>query len=70
VTRALLEAAVRHARSRGARIVEGYPVEYRGGVADAWVFTGAASTFRKAGVREVARRSPTRPIFRKTLRAR
>jgi GNAT superfamily N-acetyltransferase len=70
VTRALLEAAVRHARSRGARIVEGYPVEYRGGVADAWVFTGAASTFRKAGFREVARRSPTRPIFRKTLRAR
>ena len=68
VTRALLEAAARFARSRGARIVEGYPVEYRGGVADAWVFTGAASTFRKAGFREVARRSPTRPIFRKGLR--
>ncbi|HSN90987.1 MAG TPA: GNAT family N-acetyltransferase [Anaeromyxobacteraceae bacterium] len=68
VTRALLDAAVRHARGRGARIVEGYPVEYRGGVADDWVFTGAPSTFRKAGFREVARRSPTRPVFRRILR--
>jgi GNAT superfamily N-acetyltransferase len=68
VTGALLEAAVRFARSRGARIVEGYPVAYRRGVADAWVFTGAASTFRRAGFREVARRSPTRPILRKAVR--
>jgi GNAT superfamily N-acetyltransferase len=68
VTLALLEAAVRFARRRGARVVEGYPVEYRAGVADAWVFTGAASTFRKAGFEEVARRSPTRPILRKAVR--
>jgi GNAT superfamily N-acetyltransferase len=69
VARALLRAAVAHARSRGARIVEGYPVDYRREVADAWVYHGAASTFRAAGFEEVARRSPTRPILRKALRA-
>jgi len=32
--------------------------------ADAFVFTGLASAFRKAGFKEVARGSPTRPIMR------
>jgi GNAT superfamily N-acetyltransferase len=67
LTRALIEGAVRHARSRGARIVEAYPVDVDGALADASVYTGAASTFRALGFAEVARRSPTRPILRRAL---
>jgi GNAT superfamily N-acetyltransferase len=68
VTRALIDAAVRHARAGGARAVEAYPVDYAGEVADAWAYTGAASTFRAARFAEVARRSPSRPIVRRALR--
>jgi hypothetical protein len=32
--------------------------------ADAFAWNGLAAAFRKAGFREVARRSPTRPIMR------
>lgn len=70
VTVKLLEAAVRHARARGAECIEGYPVEpKKDSVPDVWVFTGLAAAFRKAGFREVARRSETRPIMRRMLRA-
>jgi GNAT superfamily N-acetyltransferase len=65
VTRALIEAAARFARGRGARLVEGYPVDAHDRQADAFVYTGLASTFTKAGFQEVARRSPTRPIVRR-----
>jgi GNAT superfamily N-acetyltransferase len=62
---ALLTGAVAFAAGRGARLVEGYPVEPRQPfVADAFVWTGLASTFRRAGFVEVARRSETRPIMR------
>jgi len=67
----LLEAAAAHARARGARILEGYPTEPGSGrAADAFVWTGLASQFRRAGFSEVVRRSRTRPIMRRTLRAR
>ncbi len=69
LTRALIEAALAHARAAGARLVEAYPVDSRRPLADAWVYTGAASTFRRLGFREAARRSRTRPILRKALRA-
>ncbi|HET9940368.1 MAG TPA: GNAT family N-acetyltransferase [Candidatus Eisenbacteria bacterium] len=70
VTVKLLEAAAKHARSRGADCLEGYPVEPRkDSVPDVWVFTGLAGAFRKAGFVEVARRSETRPIMRRELRA-
>jgi GNAT superfamily N-acetyltransferase len=63
---ALLKAAVKHARAHGARCVEGYPSEPRSGrLPDAFAFTGTVSGFKKAGFKEVARRSPTRPIMRK-----
>ncbi len=65
LTRALVEAAVRFARSRGARLVEAYPVEPARDVSDASMYRGAASTFRALGFVEVARRSRTRPIMRK-----
>jgi GNAT superfamily N-acetyltransferase len=61
----LLRAAANHARSRGASIVEGYPVEPRtDSMPDAFAWTGLVSAFLKAGFREVARRSATRPIMR------
>jgi GNAT superfamily N-acetyltransferase len=64
----LLEAAVRYARTRGARIIEGYPVEPRqGAIPDAFAWTGTAAAFRQAGFTAVARRSPTRPIVRRVL---
>ena len=68
ITAQLLEAAVKFARKQGAPILEGYPVEPRRDQADAFVYTGLASAFRKAGFQEVARHSPTRPIFRRELK--
>jgi molybdopterin converting factor subunit 1 len=65
----LLREAARHARAHGARILEGYPVEPNGKTPDAFAWWGLAEAFRAAGFREVARRSSTRPIMRKTLRA-
>ena len=68
VTVFLLEAAARHAASRGARILEGYPVESRGGNAPApFVWTGLPGSFEQAGFTEVARRSTTRPIMRRAV---
>lgn len=65
----MIAAAARHAARRGARLVEGYPAEARSGrLPDVFAFTGLPSAFAAAGFREVARRSPTRPIMRKTLR--
>lgn len=64
----LLRQAVELARKRGARIVEGYPVEPRQDPApDAFLWTGTASAFQRAGFREVARRSETRPIMRRAV---
>jgi GNAT superfamily N-acetyltransferase len=61
----LLKAAVDFARSLGASIVEGYPVEPDGDNYPAvFAWTGTAKTYRRAGFDEVARRSPTRPIMR------
>ena len=60
----LLKAAVAYARKRGARIIEGYPVEpKKGQLPDAFAWIGLPSTFERAGFVEVLRRSPTRPIM-------
>ncbi len=65
----MLEAAAEFARSNGASIVEGYPVEPSSERApDPFIWTGTASAFRKAGFKEVARRSATRPIMRRVTR--
>ena len=64
----LLRAAADYARRKGARILEGYPVDTRKGRwADPFVYTGTVSVFRRAGFREVARRSATRPLVRRFL---
>ena len=64
----LLRAGAKFAASQGARILEGYPTDARKRAADAFVWTGLAATFERAGFREVARRSATRPIMRRALR--
>jgi GNAT superfamily N-acetyltransferase len=67
ISGALLRAAADHARRAGATVLEGYPVAPRGETADAWLYTGLATTFARAGFEEVARRSPTRPVMRLDL---
>ena len=65
VTTALLKAAVAFAAKRGARIVEGYPVDPRQGrIPETFAYHGLAAAFRAAGFQEVLRRSETRPIMR------
>jgi GNAT superfamily N-acetyltransferase len=69
VTVELLRAAARYAASRGADTIEGYPLDTRGKrTPAAFAWWGLAPAFATAGFREVARRSPTRPIMRKRLR--
>lgn len=60
----LIQGAVDHVSKMGGRIVEGYPVEVKEDAPAAFIFTGTASAFQQAGFKEVARNSPTRPIFR------
>jgi GNAT superfamily N-acetyltransferase len=70
VSRALIEGAAAHARRRGARLVEAYPVEPKDGRMPAvFAWTGIASAYRAQGFAEVARRSPTRPLMRLALAA-
>ncbi len=65
---ALIEGAVRWVSSRGGDCVEAYPVEPRTSpMPPVFAYTGLASAYRRAGFREVARRSPTRPIMRREL---
>jgi GNAT superfamily N-acetyltransferase len=68
VSVALLEAAAEYARSLGAEVIEGYPVEPRAGTIPAvFAHPGIPSAFRSAGFREVARPSPARAIMRREL---
>ncbi len=68
LTVALLCEAAAFAKRRGARCLEGYPIDpAKGAMPDTFAYHGLAVAFRKAGFREVARRSPTRPIMRLEL---
>ncbi len=61
----MIDVAKAYARTRGAAILEAYPVEPKTGkTPDIFAWTGFASSFRRTGFEEVARRSPTRPIMR------
>lgn len=63
----MIEAAVLYAKSQGAGIVEAYPVEPREKPMPAvFAYPGIASVYLAAGFREVARRSETRPIMRRS----
>lgn len=65
----LLRAAMKLAAAHGGWLVEGYPTEPRGKRPPAvFIWTGLRATFERAGFREVARRSPTRPVMRRAVR--
>jgi GNAT superfamily N-acetyltransferase len=55
VASALLSAAIDHARVRGARVLEAYPVEPEGRTENASAFTGLRSMFERHGFVETGR---------------
>ncbi|MER7428190.1 GNAT family N-acetyltransferase [Nonomuraea rubra] len=67
VAAALLEGAVSYAASQGARVVEGYPKDSEKRLAADELYYGWRGLFEGAGFEEVERRSPTRPIMRRTV---
>jgi GNAT superfamily N-acetyltransferase len=67
LTTELIKEAAKFAKSRKAKIIEGYPVEPKKITAPVFIYTGISSAFLKAGFKEVARRSETRPIVRKAV---
>jgi GNAT superfamily N-acetyltransferase len=66
--RILLDGAVAFAREQGAEIVEACPLDTERDLVWGEGYVGIASVFRAAGFQEVARRSPTRPLMRISLR--
>lgn len=64
---ALIHEAVRIAQSRGIRMLEAYPIDMDAPRGTTNPFTGVASSFRKAGFVEVARRPPARVVMRLDL---
>ncbi|WP_394831364.1 GNAT family N-acetyltransferase [Pendulispora rubella] len=63
VTGALIEAALKAAKTAGAPAVEAYPWDASKSV-QSDPFTGFLSTFERLGFREIARRRPARPVMR------
>ena len=64
----MIEAACAFAAERGADCVEAYPVEPKvAPMPPVFAWTGLASAYLRAGFREVARRSETRPMMRREL---
>jgi GNAT superfamily N-acetyltransferase len=59
--RRLLEAAIEHARKRGATVVEAYPVDPD---SPSYRFMGFVSSFKAAGFREVGRAGTRRHVVR------
>jgi GNAT superfamily N-acetyltransferase len=67
VAHALLEAAVDHARQRGASAVEGHPMDETRRKVISWeAYVGVSSMFTKAGFTEIDRRG-ARPLYRLTF---
>lgn len=71
VARALLDAAVDHARAHGARAVEGHPVDTDALVAQhvsgSALFTGTMRLFTAAGFVETGRTYKSRPVMRRQV---
>jgi hypothetical protein len=65
VTRALIDAALEAARKAKAPAAEAYPLD--GDLSPSATSTGYATTFVRAGFKEVARHSPEKPIMRYDL---
>ena len=66
----LIRAAVDFAARRGAKVVEGYPVDpSMEKMPDPFLWHGVPSAFKAAGFKEVLRRSASRPIMRFDIEA-
>lgn len=70
VQRRLLAAAVDFARDNGVRTLDAYPVDKPSRSDNGAMWWGSRSLYERAGFTEVERRSPTRVVMRRTLRAR
>ncbi len=70
VTRALLRGAIDYARSRGASLLEAYPVDKKARSHPDSMWFGAKRMFDRAGFKEIARRKDARPVVRRGLRPR
>ena len=64
---ALLAAAARHARSKGGRLLEGYPVTAQQ-LTGCMGYTGLVPAYKKAGFRVVARPGGSMRVMQKALR--
>ena len=67
LTKQMLAEAAKYAKAQGATILEGYPIEPSGKMADAFAWWGLVGAFEHAGFEEAIRRSPTHPIMRRSL---
>jgi GNAT superfamily N-acetyltransferase len=68
VSKLLLQEAVRYAADRGARIVEGYPVDTRGEKkASGELYHGTLAMFKAAGFAVVEARGVRRALVRKEI---
>ena len=67
IATALLAGAVAWARQSGARMLDACPVDAGADRPPISLYHGLASTFRRAGFREVTRRRPDRPLMRLEL---
>jgi GNAT superfamily N-acetyltransferase len=67
ITAALLQAAVKVAEAGGAAALEAYPLDRS--LSPSSTSTGFVSTFKRAGFKVVAHRTPPRPVMRLELEA-
>ncbi|MBO0763509.1 MAG: GNAT family N-acetyltransferase [Hyphomicrobiaceae bacterium] len=65
----LILAALKRAKRAGAVALEAYPIDTSAPKSSSNIFVGTASTFARAGFREVARCAPSRPIMRHDLKS-
>ena len=68
LSEALLKQAVIFARKRGARMIEGYPIDTGKQAMDFTSFMGTASVFRRCGFGEASRPAPNRPVMRREFK--
>jgi GNAT superfamily N-acetyltransferase len=69
VSRALAQAAVQHARARGARALEGYAINTKDVIGEE-LHVGTVGVYAAAGLAEVSRPTPRRVVMRIDCRAR
>ena len=70
VSEALLKGAIDYARSRGATLLEAYPVDKDEPSHPDFMWFGAKRMYDRAGFKEVTRRKENRPVVRRAIRPR